>query len=152
MKAKPSSCGGVGWLGARGRTYLVPVFQREVSEGCSVSKLQVSEVPVYDLPVPGREVDVGGGAALQLLQGRLQLLLLGLQPVQLGSGLGGSGMRSQPPGVHLVHVPQLGPVSKLLGDVPLLLPFQLLELAMHLIIIKEATSKKSEAAPRPACP
>ena len=47
-------------------TYLIPVLEREGGEGCSVGKLQVGKVPVEDLPIPGRQVNItvgnkGGG-------------------------------------------------------------------------------------------
>lgn len=38
--------------------HLVPVFEREGGEGRGVGKLQVGEVPIQDLAIPGRQVDV----------------------------------------------------------------------------------------------
>ena len=33
--------------------YLIPMLERKGGEGRSVGKLQVGEVPVEDLPIPG---------------------------------------------------------------------------------------------------
>ena len=62
---------------------LVPVLQGQVGQRRGVGKLQVGKVPVDDLAVARRQVDVGGRVGVEFLQLFRQHRLLLFQPVEL---------------------------------------------------------------------
>ena len=58
---------------------LVPVFQREVGERGGISKLEIGKVPVQNLSISVRQVQITGRILQEFFQLPLQLLVTSVQ-------------------------------------------------------------------------